>query len=94
MLFLQRNFQSFQRNSKIFQRYFSRKEHYDLFNPTEQHLQLRHLVKSFCDAEVKTQSSLFDKEEIFNVELFRKLGDLGLLGITVAEEYGGSGLFH
>jgi len=33
-----------------------------------------------------------DREEKFNVPLFRKLGELGLLGITVPEEYGGAGL--
>ena len=64
---------------------------YDLFNPTEQHAQLRHTVQSFCETEVSTQGLEWDREEKFNISLFRKLGDLGLLGITVAEEYGGSG---
>jgi alkylation response protein AidB-like acyl-CoA dehydrogenase len=64
---------------------------YDLFNPTEQHAQLRHTVQSFCESEVSTQGLEWDRDEKFNIDLFRKLGDLGLLGITVAEEYGGSG---
>ena len=33
-----------------------------------------------------------NKKERFNLPLFQKLGDLGLLGITVEEEYGGSGM--
>lgn len=33
-----------------------------------------------------------DSEEKFNTEVFRRLGDLGLLGVTVAPEYGGSGM--
>ena len=32
----------------------------------------------------------FDREEKFNLPLFRKLGELGLLGVTVPEEYGGA----
>jgi alkylation response protein AidB-like acyl-CoA dehydrogenase len=65
---------------------------YDLFNPTEQHRQLRQTLRSFVDQEVSKQSLSWDRDEKFNVDLFRKLGDLGLLGITVSEEYGGSGL--
>jgi isovaleryl-CoA dehydrogenase len=34
----------------------------------------------------------YNREEKFNVDLFRKLGNLGLLGITVPSEYGGSGM--
>jgi hypothetical protein len=64
---------------------------YDLFNPSPQHAQLRHTVHSFCESEVSTQGLEWDRDEKFNINLFRKLGDLGLLGITVAEEYGGSG---
>lgn len=64
---------------------------FDLFTPTEQHAQLRSMVRSFCETEVIPQAIEWNRREEFNVELFRKLGDLGLLGITVAEEYGGSG---
>jgi isovaleryl-CoA dehydrogenase len=65
---------------------------YDLFHPTEQHRQLRETLRSFVDQEVSKQTLTWDREEKFNVNLFRKLGDLGLLGITVSEEYGGSGM--
>ena len=64
----------------------------DLFNPTPEHRSLRELVRSFAEREVDPQAEEFDHAERFNVELFRKLGDLGLLGVTVEERFGGSGL--
>ncbi len=65
---------------------------YDLFNPTEDHKMLRDTVRQFVKAEVEPQAAKFDREEKFNLPLFRKLGDLGLLGITVNQDYGGSGM--
>lgn len=64
----------------------------DLFNPTEEHLGLREMVRGFAEREVGPQAEHFDAKEAFNIELFRKLGTLGLLGVTVPESYGGSGL--
>jgi isovaleryl-CoA dehydrogenase len=65
---------------------------FDLLNPTEEHKMLRESVRSFVTAEVEPQALEHDRKERFNLPLFRKLGDLGLLGITVADTYGGSGL--
>jgi isovaleryl-CoA dehydrogenase len=64
----------------------------DLFNPSAEHRALRELVRSFTEREVDPQAEQSDHEERFNVELFRKLGDLGLLGVTVEERFGGAGL--
>lgn len=64
----------------------------DLYNPTEEHLALRQMVRKFAEDEVDPQALEYNREEKFNVELFRKLGDLGLLGITADEECGGSGM--
>ncbi len=64
----------------------------DLFNPTPEHRALRELVRSFAEREVDPQAESFDHAERFNIELFRQLGDLGLLGVTVEERFGGSGL--
>jgi len=64
----------------------------DLFNPTAEHRALREMVRSFAEREVDPQAEASDQTERFNIELFRKLGDLGLLGITVEERFGGSGL--
>lgn len=63
----------------------------DLFNPTEEHQMLRDTLRQWVQAEVEPQALEHDRSETFNLELFRKLGELGLLGITVPEQYGGSG---
>ena len=62
-----------------------------LFNPTEDHLALRQMVRQFTEAEVDPQAEEYDRNEAFNVPLFRQLGELGLLGVTVDEAFGGSG---
>ena len=54
----------------------------DLFNPTPEHAQLREMVRRFAESEVEPQALEHDRTETFNVALFRKLGELGLLGIT------------
>lgn len=65
---------------------------FDLFNPTEEHKILRQTVKDFVKKEVEPQALEHDRKEKFNLNLFKKVGELGFLGITVPEKYGGSGL--
>lgn len=65
---------------------------FDLFNPTDEHAQLRTMLRSFVETEVDPQALEFNRIEKFNVPLFRKLGELGILGITAGVEYGGSGM--
>ncbi|MBC7742565.1 MAG: acyl-CoA dehydrogenase family protein [Bdellovibrionaceae bacterium] len=67
-------------------------KNFDLLNPTDEHKMLRDMVKSFVEAEVEPQAHEYNRKEKFNLPLFKKLSDLGLLGITVPEEYGGAGL--
>jgi isovaleryl-CoA dehydrogenase len=50
------------------------------------------MVRAFAEREVEPQAHEFDKNEAFNHPLFLKLGELGLLGITVDPAYGGSGM--
>jgi isovaleryl-CoA dehydrogenase len=50
------------------------------------------MVRSFAEREVQPQAEVCDRDERFDVDLFRKLGELGLLGITVPEKFGGSGM--
>ena len=64
----------------------------DLANPSEEHQMLREMIRDFVQEFVEPQAHEYDKKEQFNIELFRELGELGLLGITVPEEYGGAGL--
>jgi len=63
-----------------------------LFNPTDEHRMLREMVADFAANEVAPQAEEFDRKEHLNLPLFRQLGELGLLGITVPEDLGGAGL--
>lgn len=65
---------------------------FDLYTPTPEHGMLRETVRAFTQGEVEPQAHEFDRKEEFNLKLFRQLGDLGLLGITVPEAYGGAGM--
>ncbi len=65
---------------------------FDIANPTEEHAMIREMVRNFTRDEVEPQALEHDRDEKFNLDLFRQLGDYGLLGITVPEEYGGAGM--
>ena len=65
---------------------------FSLYEPTDEHSMLRDTLKQWVASEVEPQAHDFDRKEQFNLGLFKKLGELGLLGITVPEQYGGSNL--
>lgn len=65
---------------------------FDLFNPTDEHRMLRETVSGFVKNEVESQALEHDRKEKFNRNLFKRCGELGLLGITIPEAYGGSGM--
>ncbi len=63
----------------------------DLFAPTPEHALFRQTLEEFVEREVEPQAAEHDRSETFNHALFRRAGELGLLGVTIAEEYGGAG---
>ena len=63
-----------------------------LLDPTEEHAMLRQTVRDFVRAEVEPQAEEHDRTGRLNMALMRKVGELGLLGITVPEEDGGAGM--
>jgi alkylation response protein AidB-like acyl-CoA dehydrogenase len=62
------------------------------FDFDEQHRLLRQSVREFARAEIAPNAQRWDREERFPTELVPKLASMGLLGIRIPEEYGGSGM--
>lgn len=65
---------------------------FDLFQPTPEHRQLGDTLREFVAREVEPRAAAHDQSERFDRELFRKAGELGLLGVTIPEAYGGAEL--
>jgi len=53
---------------------------------------LRDSVETFAADEIAPRAAAIDRDNDFPADLWRKMGDLGVLGITVEEEYGGAGM--
>ena len=62
------------------------------FSFSEHHALLRRSVRDFVQSEVRPHARTWDKEERFPHEIIPKLAEMGLLGIRIPEEYGGSGM--
>ena len=62
------------------------------FELPDSHRILRETIRSFAEREVRPHARDWDREERFPNEIVPKLAELGLLGIRIPEEYGGSGL--
>lgn len=72
---------------------FATKSHfYDILQLEETRADLRETIEKFADEEVKPIAEEMDKSMVFPKAMWKKLGDMGILGVTVEEEYGGAGL--
>ena len=60
------------------------------YNLGEEIDMLRDMTYQFAQTEIAPRAAAIDKDNQFPADLWRKFGELGLLGVTVAEEYGGS----
>lgn len=61
------------------------------FGLNENQRMIAQMVRDFAEKEIKPYRNQWDADEHFPVDVMKKMGELGLLGIFVPEEYGGSG---
>jgi alkylation response protein AidB-like acyl-CoA dehydrogenase len=61
------------------------------FSTSENQQMVIQMVKDFTEKNIRPHVMDWDEEQIFPIDLFKKLGDLGLMGVLVPEVYGGSG---
>ncbi|RBQ08843.1 MULTISPECIES: acyl-CoA dehydrogenase family protein [Pedobacter] len=62
------------------------------FSETETQQSVRAMVRDFAEKNIRPNIMDWDEAQHFPIELFKQLGELGLMGVLVPEEYGGSGL--
>jgi alkylation response protein AidB-like acyl-CoA dehydrogenase len=62
------------------------------FDETENQLMIAEMVRNFGAREIKPYMMDWDEAQEFPVDLFHKMGGLGLMGVLVPEEFGGAGL--
>ena len=63
-----------------------------MFNLSEEHIQLQQTFREFAENEVKPLAKELDETERFPTETVRKMAELGMMGLPIPEEYGGSGI--
>jgi short/branched chain acyl-CoA dehydrogenase len=62
------------------------------FELSAEHEQFRRTVRDFADKEIAPHAAQWDRDHHFPIDVVRKMGELGLFGLTAPEEYGGAGL--
>src|SRR6201992_2150981 len=62
------------------------------FQMTDAQLSIAEMVKDFANKHIRPHFMEWDESQKFPIELFHKMGELGLMGVLVPTEYGGSGL--
>src|SRR5207302_2853064 len=61
------------------------------FELTQDQREIQALTREFARAEIEPHAAEWDRDHHFPRELFTKLAELGLMGVCIAEEYGGAG---
>ncbi len=64
------------------------------FGLTEEQKQIKQMVRDFAESEIKPHVTEWDEAQHFPVPEFKKAGQLGMLGVTIPEQYGGAGLSY
>jgi len=62
------------------------------FNLTEEQKLFQKIIREFCTKELKPLAEKIDKEEYLPRDLYKKMGKMGLMGMTVPQKYGGAGI--
>lgn len=62
-----------------------------MFELSRDHEAFRALVREFAEKEIAPHAAKWDREHHFPVDVVRKMGDLGLMGLTAPDQYGGAG---
>lgn len=62
------------------------------FDLTDEQRMLRDTVREFAEREIRPRAAEIDRTDEFPWDLWRRMADLGLLGMTLSPEYGGSGM--
>ncbi len=61
------------------------------FKLTDEHLLIKQMVRDFAEKEIAPRAEEIDATDLFPADIFKRMGDLGILGLPFAEKYGGSG---
>ena len=62
------------------------------FSLTDNQKLFKKTIREFCEKNLKPISEKIDKEEYFPEDLYKKMGKMGLMGMTVPQKYGGAGI--
>lgn len=60
-------------------------------NDSENNAMVKEMAKNFADKYIRPHVMEWDESQTFPIDIFKKMGELGLMGVLVPEEYGGSG---
>jgi len=62
------------------------------FSFSEELLEIKRIVREFAEKEIRPHVMEWDEKQIFPIDVLKKLGQLGFLGVLIPNEYGGAGL--